>query len=54
MAVRVVRCPKCTGRLYVEQDFDGRRALPPEWVCLQCGWRRNITRAQAERILLPA
>jgi hypothetical protein len=54
MGLRIVRCPKCTGRLYIEQDFDGRRALPPEWVCLQCGWRRNARPAELELMAGPA
>ncbi len=36
-------CPKCGGRLQLEQDIGGRFELPAEWVCLQCGWRRSYT-----------
>lgn len=50
MGVRIARCPKCTGRLYIEQDVDGRRMLAPEWVCLQCGWRRNARKAELELV----
>ncbi|HEY7295718.1 MAG TPA: hypothetical protein VH916_11800 [Dehalococcoidia bacterium] len=42
MRVQRKGCPKCTGDLYIDQDFDERRILPPEWVCLQCGWRQAI------------
>ena len=42
-------CPKCQGRLYLEQDGGGRFALPPEWVCFQCGWRRTYTPKQFEQ-----
>ena len=37
-------CPKCTGNLFLERDADGRRKLPPEWTCLQCGWRQELQR----------
>jgi len=43
-------CPKCRGDLYIDQDFDGRRIMPPEWVCLQCGWRQPIEASAAERL----
>jgi hypothetical protein len=36
-------CPRCSGRLYLEPDIDGGSAAPPDWVCLQCGWRRTAT-----------
>jgi hypothetical protein len=42
MRISANRCPKCTGTLFLDQDYDGRRSLPPEWVCLQCGWRRAV------------
>lgn len=44
-----VRCPKCGGRLYLEQELSGRFHLPREWACLQCGWRRAYTPPQFER-----
>ena len=43
------RCPKCAGQLYVEQEAGTRFVLPPEWACLQCGWRRSYTPRQFER-----
>ncbi|HEY7293792.1 MAG TPA: hypothetical protein VH916_02080 [Dehalococcoidia bacterium] len=43
------RCPKCGGRLYLEQEPGGRFNLPREWACLQCGWRRAYTPPQFER-----
>jgi hypothetical protein len=43
------RCPKCHGTLRYEEDDGGRYSLPPEWVCLQCGWRRAYTPRQFER-----
>lgn len=40
MSFRTPRCPKCTGRLYLDQDIDVRRGAPADWACFQCGWRR--------------
>jgi hypothetical protein len=42
-----MRCPKCQGRLYREQA--DRFALPPEWACWQCGWRRTYSVAGLAR-----
>lgn len=50
MRVRRNSCPKCTGDLYLDQDFDERRILPPEWVCLQCGWRQAIKLRTPQRL----
>lgn len=47
---RQSRCPKCQGRLCLEEDEGGRYNLPPEWVCLQCGWRRAYTPRQFTRV----
>ena len=47
MRVKRKGCPKCTGDLFLDQDFDGRRSLP-EWVCLQCGWRRTSAAPAAQ------
>jgi hypothetical protein len=49
MAYNQLRCPKCTGQLYVEHDGGGRFHLPPEWVCFQCGWRQAYTPKQFAR-----
>jgi Zn ribbon nucleic-acid-binding protein len=32
-------CPKCNGQLYIENDVTGL-----EEVCLQCGWRRELSK----------
>lgn len=40
MTFRAPRCPKCTGRLYLEHDIENRRGAMPDWACFQCGWRR--------------
>lgn len=40
------RCERCTtGSLFLDDDTEGGNALPAEWVCLQCGWRRRVRRA---------
>jgi hypothetical protein len=44
------RCPKCNGQLYLEYDAGTRFELPPEWACLQCGWRRHYSPRQFERV----
>ncbi len=46
MQVLRPRCPKCSGRLYLERDSGSRFHLPSEWCCLQCGWRRTYTPRQ--------
>lgn len=46
MAAHWSRCPKCQGQLYLEQDVSSQFRLPPEWTCLQCGWRRTYTPQQ--------
>jgi len=46
------RCPKCAGRLVLDRDV-GALLLPPEPVCLMCGWRRVVTLAEV-RITAPA
>jgi hypothetical protein len=33
----------------VEGDTGGRFRLPPEWSCLQCGWRRSFNPRQFTR-----
>ncbi|HZU77213.1 MAG TPA: hypothetical protein VFA70_10645 [Dehalococcoidia bacterium] len=49
MPTRRPRCPKCGGRLYRDQETGSRFALPSEWACLQCGWRRTYAPAEFER-----
>jgi len=49
MQAKHARCPKCQGQLYLEQDVGSQFRLPPEWTCLQCGWRRTYTPRELER-----
>ena len=44
-----VPCPKCGGRLSWDQEAGSRFALPSEWACLQCGWRKSYTPDQFAR-----
>ena len=48
MQAKHPRCPKCQGQLYLEQDVGSQFRLPPEWTCLQCGWRRTYTPRELE------
>jgi hypothetical protein len=43
------RCPKCAGQLFAEQDMQSGLRLPPEWTCLQCGWRQTWSPRQFTR-----
>ena len=37
----LARCPRCEGKVFVNQDYDGL------WIeCLQCGWEREVTEAE--------
>lgn len=36
-------CPRCRGDIYTEEGFGYR-----EFVCLQCGWRRDPKRQVVE------
>jgi RNase P subunit RPR2 len=49
MSHRRRRCPKCAGLLYREHAAGTRFALPPEWACLQCGWRQTYAPQEFER-----
>jgi hypothetical protein len=51
MPQRHPRCPKCRGQLYLEPTAETRFALPPDWACLQCGWREAYAPGPFERRL---
>jgi DNA-directed RNA polymerase subunit RPC12/RpoP len=36
-----LRCPRCTGRLFYEDQL-----IAHEWACLNCGYRRPATAAE--------
>lgn len=40
------RCPKCAGRLFVDQAAAGLGQGTAELACLSCGWRQLRTLAQ--------
>lgn len=45
---RVERCPRCEGRMFLEDDIDG-----PEYTCLQCGHRKSAGPRPGLALTLP-